>query len=417
MNLFCYLNNIFFGLIALITINADAHDEINIYSAHELGVSKNKLEAIDHAIKFKIENKTFPGAILLMSKNGKIFHFDSYGYQDITKNIKMSKDSLFRIFSMTKPITSVAVMILYDRGHLKLTDPITKFFPSMKSLHLLDSENMSRKKPLRVPTILDLLTHSSGLTYGRPIIVDHKVKNEYRKHNVRTWNQTNEEFIKKISQLPLVFEPGSAWEYGHSTDMLARIVEKVSGVRFDLFINENIFVPLQMNETGYKLESTNLNRVAEQFPEKNEITLRDLSNQPKWFPGGHGLVSSALDYWKFCEMFLNNGSYQERQILRSSTVDLITNNQLNDKIKIQPNIYPLLPKDFGFGLGFATRKLKSSDSWYGEKGDYFWLGYAGTNFLISPKNKFIFIFMAQQVGTALSNRNMMFELVKDIFID
>ena len=409
--------NIFYGLIALIFVYTDAYGEIKIHSADELGVSNNKLEAIDNAIKLKIKDKTFPGAVLLMSKNGKIFHLDSYGYQNIEKNIKMNTNSLFRIFSMTKPITSAAVMILYDRGHLKLNDPITKFFPSMKNIYLLDSENMSRKKPQTFPTVLDLLTHSSGITYGRPIIVDHNVKNEYRKLNVRTWNQTNEEFIKKISQLPLVFEPSSAWEYGHSTDVLARIVEKVSGMRFDLFIKENIFVPLQMNETGYKIETLNVNRIAEQLPEKNEVALRDVSNQPKWFPGGHGLVSSAIDYWKFCEMFLNNGTYQNKEILKPSTVELITRNQLNDNIKIPPKMYPLLPKNFGFGLGFATRELKSSDSWYGEEGDYFWLGYAGTNFLISPKNNFIFIFMAQQVGTALSNRNMMFELVKDIFIN
>ena len=409
--------NIIFSLIALIFINADAHGEIKIYSAEELSVSKNKLEVIDNAIKLKIQDKIFPGAVLLMSKNGKIFHFDSYGYQNIEKNIKMNTNSLFRIFSMTKPITSAAVMILYDRGHLKLNDPITKFFPSMKNIYLLDSDNMSRKKPLNFPTVLELLTHSSGITYGRPIIVDHNVKNEYRKLNVRTWNQTNEEFIKKISQLPLVFEPSSAWEYGHSTDVLARIVEKVSGMRFDIFIKENIFVPLQMNETGYKIDTLNSNRIAEQFSEKNEVPLRDVSYQPKWFPGGHGLVSSALDYWKFCEMFLNNGTYENKEILKPSTVELITKNQLNDNIKIPPKMYPLLPENFGFGLGFATRKLKSLDSWYGEKGDYFWLGYAGTNFLISPKNNFIFIFMAQQVGTALSNRNMMFELVKDIFID
>ena len=409
--------NIFYGLIALIFVNTDAYGEIKIHSADELGVSNNKLEAIDNAIKLKIKDKTFPGAVLLMSKNGKIFHLDSYGYQNIEKNIKMNTNSLFRIFSMTKPITSAAVMILYDRGHLKLNDPITKFFPSMKNIYLLDSENMSRKKPQTFPTVLDLLTHSSGITYGRPIIVDHNVKNEYRKLNVRTWNQTNEEFIKKISQLPLVFEPSSAWEYGHSTDVLARIVEKVSGMQFDVFIKDNIFVPLQMNETGYKIETLDVNRIAEQFPEKNEVALRDVSNQPKWFPGGHGLVSSAVDYWKFCEMFLNNGTYQNKEILKPSTVELITKNQLNDNIKIPPKMYPLLPKNFGFGLGFATRKLKSSDSWYGEKGDYFWLGYAGTNFLISPKNNFIFIFMAQQVGTALSNRNMMFELVKDIFIN
>ena len=257
----------------------------------------------------------------------------------------------------------------------------------------------------------------SGLTYGRPIIVDHNVKKEYRKLNPRTWIQTNAEFTEKISQLPLVFEPGSAWEYGHSTDMLARIVEKVSVMRFDVFIKENIFIPLQMNETGFKIETQNLNRIAEQFPEKNEVALRDVSYQPKWFPGGHGLVSSALDYWKFCEMFLNNGTFNNKEILKPSTVELITKNQLNVDIKIPPKMYPLLPKDFGFGLGFATRKLKSSDSWYGEKGDYFWLGYAGTNFLISPKNNFISIFMAQQVGTALSNRNMMFELVKNIFED
>jgi len=172
--------NIFFCFIALIFINAYAYGEIKIHSADELGVSKNKLEAIDNAIKQKIKDKTFPGAVLLMSKNGKIFHFDSYGYQNIEKNIKMNTNSLFRIFSMTKPITSAAVMILYDRGHLKLNDPITKFFPSMKNIYLLDSDNMSRKKPLNFPTVLELLTHSSGITYGRPIIVDHNVKNEYR---------------------------------------------------------------------------------------------------------------------------------------------------------------------------------------------------------------------------------------------
>ena len=170
-----------------------------------------------------------------------------------------------------------------------------------------------------------------------------------------------------------------------------------------------------MDDTGYNVKKESLLNVAEQFKDKNTITLRDVEFEPQWFPGGHGLVSSAIDYWKFCQMLLNKGILNKVRILDESTVELMTKNNLDKKIKLKKRLYPLLPEGHGFGLGFAVRESKFIGPWRGDIGDFFWLGYAGTNFLISPKNNFILVFMAQQISTSIANRNMIFSLIHKIF--
>ncbi|MAW34295.1 MAG: serine hydrolase [Proteobacteria bacterium] len=383
---------------------------IDTVEPETVGLSSERLNVLGQVINKAIYEDKFAGAVLLVSRFGKVAHHESYGHQNKIKNKPMQKNSLFRIYSMTKPIVSVAALILNERGKLLLTDPVHKYIPEFRDIKVFsDSSESKVSKPLRNPTIQDLLRHTSGLTYS--IFGDSPVKKMYRENNTLSWDQTSDEFVKKMARIPLLHEPGTVFEYGQSTDVLARVIEVVTGKSLDVFLEENIFRPLEMKNTGYYVQEQFSERVAEQKADGNgnPRPLHRVDRVPNWIPGGHGLISTADDYWRFAQMLLGGGTFEGVRVLSPTTVSYMTSDHLGKNIdKKSLNRYS---EGHGFGLGVAVRTKNGVAGWSGSAGDYYWLGIAGTNFLVSPQHGLVMIFMAQEWLTAIPNRDLMFGLI------
>src|SRR5271157_4053365 len=283
----------------------------------EVGLSKERLQRISAWIQSDVDKKVVPGAVVMVLRKGKIAYYEAFGYQDREKNIPMARNSIFRIASMTKPFTSLAIMMLAEEGKIQLPVPVSRYLPEFKDLKVgiekkdpaTGNTELVLETPSREMTVLDLLRHTSGLTYA--IFGKSLVKDRYIAAKVTDLNQTNAELVTKLSKLPLQNHPGTTWDYSMSTDVLARIVEVVSGVEFDTFIAERIAKPLKLADTGFWVEGVERQkRIAE--PQINPATgqrppLPDVTKKPKWLSGGGGLVSTAYDYARFCLMFLNGG--------------------------------------------------------------------------------------------------------------
>ena len=355
----------------------------------------------------------------MVLRKGKIAYFEAFGYRDKEKKIPMTRDSIFRIASMTKPFTSLAIMMLAEEGKIQLPVPVSRYLPELKDLKVgvekkdpaTDKTELVLETPAREMMVLDLLRHTSGLTYG--FTGKSMVKDRYNEAKVSDRNQTNAELVTKLSKLPLQYNPGTTWDYSHSTDVLARIVEVTSGVEFDTFIAERIAKPLKLTDTGFWVEGAERQaRIAE--PQVDPATGRrhpwlfDATKKPKWFSGGGGLVSTARDYARLCLMFLNGGILDGVRLVSRKTVEHMTSNHIPPKYKsaypVQMQIMwpsPSLETGQGFGLGFAINCEPGLSPLPGSKGDYYWSGIYGTCFLIDPKEQLIATVMIQSPPMAL----------------
>ena len=368
------------------------------------GLSSERLERIGAVMNEHVGKGHIAGAIGLIARRGKIGYFETYGFQDKEAGVAMRKDALFRMYSMTKPITGVAVMILYEEGKFYLTDPVSKYLPELGNMKVAVVETdpkTGKKTRYSVPaqreiTILDLLRHTSGIDYAGP--EDVEGKRIYEKLGTNSVEQTIGEMVKKIGQAPLVHQPGTMWEYGLSMDVLARLVEVVSGQSYDKFLEQRIFKPLGMVDTGYTVPPEKANRFSKLYAPGDGWTIKPNTTPAQTsylkpavnFGGGSQSVSTAADYLRFCQMLLNGGELDGVRILSRKTVELMTSDHLGDMPRAS-----LLPTGYGFGFTMAVSHGAGKTGVIGSEGEYFWGGAAGTRFWIDPKEQMIGIFMIQ----------------------
>ena len=409
----------------------------------KLGLSKEKLMAMENFFKEKyIQNGKLAGIQTLVARKGKVVHFKSTGLRDVENNKKIEKDTIFRIYSMTKPITSVALMQLFEQGLFQLADPVSKFLPEFKNpkVFLSGSYPHFMTSPAeREITIRDLLTHTAGLTYGFHYRTN--VDHAYRK----VWSGPRgdntdfsfppldlENFSKSIASLPLEFSPGEKWNYSVATDICGRLVEVLSDMTLDAYFSKYIFKPLKMKDTSFYVPKNKLSRFAacyERTP-KEYLKLQDsgdaksgYSSMPLHLSGGGGLVSTTEDYFNFCQMLLNGGLFEGKRLLSRKTIELMTSNHLpgnQDMVTMgsEGSFSEIRYKGVGFGLGFGVNIDLADTQNSGSVGSYNWGGAASTFFWVDPKEELICILMTQLMPSGYYPiRMQMQSMVYSSFID
>lgn len=359
----------------------------------DYGFSTKNLQQISDNFEKDVAEGVVPGAVALIARKGTIIYLGNFGMQVKENGVPMAKDSIFRIASMTKPITCAAALILYDQKKLDIIDPVSKYLPEFRNMKVGIEEGDAIKytEPVkREMTIKDLMMHTSGLTYG--VFWPSPIGAMYLKEDIHSRDQSLKTMTKKLGNIPLKFHPGTSWGYSRSTDVLGRVVEVASGQRLDKFMRQHIFDPLGMNDTGFYVQKTNLSRVAE--PDGNQYWSVD--SLPEMLSGGGGCVSTAKDYYRFLQMLLNNGELDGKRILKEETVHLMTQDHLNEMLEMDIPWY-LPGKGYGFGFGVAVRKEEEADM-RGTVGDYWWDGLFGPSFWVDPKKELIGIVMIQDIG-------------------
>jgi CubicO group peptidase (beta-lactamase class C family) len=377
-----------------------------------IGLSAARLQRMSDAFKREVDKGTLPGATVMVARRGQIGWFDAIGRQGPAASAPMAHDSIFRIFSMTKPIVSVGIMMLAEDGHFILNDPVAKFIPEFadQKVGVENNGKLDLVPVKRQMTIQDLLRHTSGLTY------DHTgngpVQQIYQQSRLRSRKITNAEHATLIAGMPLVCQPGAEWNYSRSTDVLGRIIEVVSGQSLGAFLTERILAPLQMTETAFHTAEANAGRLAEPFPvdpwNGDKVQFFSMLEKPAMESGGGGMVSTTMDYARFCQMLLNGGALDGNRIIGRKTLELMASDHLAPHVKVDS---PLMPAGHGFGLGFAVRTHKGMAPFSGSLGQYFWSGMAGTFFFIDPAEDLFTVFMMQGPGQREYIRNMLRDLV------
>lgn len=391
-------------MVACLAARLDAQ-ELPVAKPESLGLSSARLERISDAVERSIDEKRIAGAVTLVVRHGQVGWFKAQGMSDREAGKPMRPDSIFRICSMSKPITTVAVMMLHEEGKLMLDDPVSKYIPEFKNPKVLVKP--AQGEPYTIPakreiTIHDLLTHTSGITYNWNEDLGPMYTKANVTHGMQPYDGTIADNVRNLAALPLLFQPGEKWEYGLNVDVLGRIVEVVSGKTLDEFLRTRIFEPLGMKDTSFFPPQSKLERLAtvytyyedkglERFPgapivEKSFIYSADYPyNGPKkLYAGGSGLTSTASDYARFCQMMLNGGKWGDQRLLSRKSVELMTHDQLG---KMTP--------DFAFGLGFGIDGVKTPLTDLGSEGAYNWGGFFYTAFSVDPKEDMIVIFMGQ----------------------
>jgi CubicO group peptidase (beta-lactamase class C family) len=377
-----------------------------------LGLSPLRLQRMSDAFKREIEKGTLPGMTVMVARRGQIGWFEALGKQTPASSAPMAHNTIFRIFSMTKPIASIGIMMLIEDGHFLLGDPVAKFIPEFADLKVgVENNGKLDLVPLkRQMTVQDLLRHTSGITY------DHTgnglVQQMYQQSRLRSRKISNAEHAALIASLPLMCQPGAEWNYSRSTDILGRIIEVVSGKTLSAFLTERILAPLQMAETGFHTGAENADRLAEPFPTDpwtgDKVQLFNMLDKPVMESGGGGLVSTTMDYARFSQMLLNGGALDGNRIVGRKTLQLMASDHLGPNVKVDS---PLMPAGHGFGLGFAVRTHQGMAPFPGSLGQFFWSGMAGTFFWIDPAEDMFAVFMMQGPGQREYIRSMVRNLV------
>jgi len=371
-------------------------------SAESEGMSNERLAQLRSGMKELVDQGRLAGVVTMVSRHGKVVEFDAAGKRDIAANAPMQKDSIFRIYSMSKPITGVAMMILFEEGKWQLNDPVAKYIPEFAKLKVYGTDannNVVMKDQAHPVTMRELMSHSGGFTYG--FFSNTAVDKLQIDADLLNPNNTLDEFIKRVAKLPLNSQPGSEWHYSISVDIQGYIVQKLSGMPFEEFLEKRIFKPLGMVDTAFYVPKEKLNRFAEFYSYDKDGKLQvvgvkdglnhDFAAKPTLSSGGGGLVSTATDYMRFCQMLLNGGQLDGTRILAPLSVELMHTNVL------APNV-PILAPGAGFGLDFAIYTDPVAAGGYYGKGSYWWGGAAGTWFWIDPVNDLIVLGMIQQAA-------------------
>ena len=392
--------------LCAVTISATCRSqELPSATPESVGLSAQRLSRIHSIVQRDIDAARVAGVVTLVIRHGKVAWFDAQGFADREAGKPMAKDSIFRICSMTKPITSTAVMMLYEEGRLTLEDPVSKYLPEFSNPVVLVKP--ASGQPYTVPatreiTIADLLRHTSGLTYNW----NESLGKRYQDANVASgllpYDGTIADSVRRLAALPLLFNPGDRWEYSLSVDVLGRLIEVVSGMPFDTFLKTRIFEPLKMRDTCFYVDKDQMPRLATAYTFYDGAGLARFPDKPvvegpfaysadypyagprKLFSGGAGLCSTAADYGRFCQMMLNGGVLDGVRLLSRKSVELMTHDQLG---RIDPAM--------GFGLGFGVNGVKTPLAELGSPGEFSWGGFFFTSFNIDPKEDMIVISMAQ----------------------
>ncbi|SCX67760.1 serine hydrolase [Variovorax sp. EL159] len=371
----------------------------------QVGLSTPRLQMLSDVLKADVAAGKIPGAVLLVARQGKVAWFEPVGKLDPASGTAMPRDGIFRIYSMSKPITTVAAMMLVEDGRLKLDDPIATYLPEFARMTVgvekpgPDGKPVLDTVPARRPiTVQDLMRHTSGLTYG--FFGPGLVKQAYNAANLGVDDPTNAEFSQRLAKLPLAYQPGTTWEYSHSTDILGRVVEVVSGQSLYQFEKSRLLDPLGMKDTSYYVpEAARQPRIAEPLANDRSFGVGADFNDPrvvrKLESGGGGLVSTAGDYARFLQMLLNGGSLDGKRYLGPRTLALMTADHSNAGAGIVPGPLYLPGPGYGFGLGFAVRRNDGEAPYPAAGGEYNWGGAGGTYMWVDPKNEMFVVLMLQ----------------------
>lgn len=446
----------------LLTSVSSLAEKLSISKPERHGVSSERLAHIQHHMGKALASGEMVGGLGLLARNGSVIYLESFGQADQSPARPMTSGTLFRIYSMSKPITSVAVLILYEEGHFKLNDPIARYLPELANLQVARSTGDSKssdaihdgtdirikrtpsnadmvgktREALRQPTIRDLLSHTSGLTYG--LLGDSEVDRLYREASIGLLGKHSlEELVRRLGKLPLQYDPGTRWHYSIATDVLGRLVEVISGQPLDDFLRERLFLPLGMKDTGFSITQGNRSRLAQLYsPPGVDVSdpkslLRGMQNtrlveaDPSWDEkyqpdalfksGGGGLLTTISDYLRFCQMLLNGGELDGVRLLSPKTVQLMTSSHLPDTGEV------LSRSGTGFGLGVAVLVDQVAFGELGSDGEYNWGGAAGTKFWIDPAENLIGIFMTQSIPHAsqigLDFKYLSYQAIIDSYTD
>jgi CubicO group peptidase (beta-lactamase class C family) len=371
-----------------------------------LGLSPSRLQRMSDGLSREIDKGTIPGVTVMVARRGQVGWFEALGRQDPAHSAPMTRDSIFRIFSMTKPIVSIGIMQLVEDGFLLLSDPVAKFIPEFAEAKV-GVEHVPLARPI---TTQDLLRHTSGLT--NDTAGTGPIQEMYKQSRVRDRSITNAEHASIVAAMPLLCQPGTEWNYSRSTDILGRIIEVITGKSLGVYLTERILAPLQMAETAFHTGAENASRLAEPFPNDpwtgEPIKLFNMLEQPVMESGGGGLVSTTMDYARFCQMLLNGGTLESERIIGRKTLQLMASNHLASNVKINGI---LLAPGHGFGLGFAVRTDDGMAPFAGSRGQFFWSGVGGTFFWIDPAEELFAVFMSQGPGQREYTRNLVRGLV------
>ena len=385
----------------------------------EVGLSSEQLGRLEDITRTHIQEGIVPGAVMLVARRGKIAWTSVLGQRDKAANAPMQMDSIFRIYSMTKPIVSVALMQMVEEGKLQINDPVSKYLPEFKDVKVGVEKTGADGKPMlelvdpsRAMTVQDLLRHTAGLTYGsRGGGLVHKA---YVEAQIGNRSFTNEELVSKLAKLPLRFSPGDRWEYSVSVDVLGRLLEVLSGGRpLAEVLEERITQPLGMKDTAFWVPQDKLNRAAQFWDRPGgpaPATRFDVAERAKYQSGGGGMVGTTDDYLRFAMMLANGGWFQGKRILGKKTVEFM--------IADHTGARPGRPPGLGFGLGFEVRTREGDAALPGSVGEYGWAGNAGTLFWIDPKEQLIAIYMVQvNPADRVALRNRFRTMVQAAIID
>jgi CubicO group peptidase (beta-lactamase class C family) len=420
------------AVLVLLAINGLAQG-LPTAKPEDVGFSSERLAYIDSFLTEKVNHGDLAGVVTLVSRHGKVVHFSAIGYADIDKHRKMEKDTIFRQYSMTKAIASTALMTLYEQGRFQMRDPISKYMPEFANLRVLrtpDSPLDETVAPEHPPQVHDILRHTAGFSHG---LTTDALDKEYAKSDLFGVDVSLEEMMQRLSKLPLRYQPGTKFFYSVGPDVQARLVEVLSGMPFDEYLEKHIFAPLGMKDAGFWVPPDKADRLATVYWMKDgKLTPIDETHghpdgdifvfQPwsvnsytvnhKRKGGSYGLVATAEDYWRFAQMILNGGELNGVRILSPQTVQFMGQDHL------EPAGIPDLDKGVGFGLGFGVTRNEAATGNLGSEGELHWGGAAATGFWIDPKEDIVIIYMTQHMGTPAADdlSGQMLTLVYSAFI-
>ena len=381
---------------------------ISVVKPEESGLSLDRLESIDRILNEYVDQEELAGGVVLIARKGQIGYLKAFGMKDIDSKEPMKTDDIFRIASMTKAITVAGTMMLFEDGYFTLDDPLSKFIPEFSEMQVMVEDTANKSYTLEKAksqiTIRHLLTHTSGLTYdffSQPYISEIYTQNNIF-NGLGESEGTIGDMVKRLAKLPLMNHPGEGFQYGMNMDVLGYLIEIISGQTFDEFLRDKIFEPLQMNNTYFYLPKQKKDRIATLYGFNSLGRLIKLEgtsdngyhsdidvheSNKSYFSGGAGLVSTAEDYYKFLQMLLNNGFYNNKKLLSRKTIELMTSEQTGDNFEWW--------KGHGFGFGFAISRGPMLTGNPGSEGTYSWVGYFATNYWVDPKEELIGIFLTQ----------------------
>ncbi len=419
------------ALGVVLALPAGAQGIPKVQSPEEVGFLSTRLKRLSDRLNEGVKNNELPGAVVLIARNGKIVMFESYGFRDKDAKVAMTNDTIFRIASMTKPIVTLAAMMLMEEGKLTLADRVSMYIPAFADTKVAvpkkkddGTVEMVLEPQYRPMTVHDLMRHTSGLTYGA--VGANPVKQSYLDMKVADRNQTNAEMADKLGKLALLYQPGTTWEYSMSTDVLGRVVEVASGMPLDKFIEERITKPLKMGDTAFEASADKKARGAKPMKEgpKNELpAIPDVTEKFTWRSGGGGMVSTAADYARFLQMFASGGQLDGVRLVSRKTIDLMTADALPPDIKMGADMFrfealePSARMGQGFGLGFAVRNVQGVNPLPGSPNDYYWGGAYGTYFWHDPRERMYVVFMMQSPQARLRYRYLMRDLVYQAMVN